>query len=136
MALKRSNPDESGGILTGEFVDSFFSDQERQGVGASELIKAGKTDSPDDQLLRTIFKNEEQAQAFASMLQRAERFHSKSAKAFCTYMMESLVSVNGLGRLQFLQGLTLNWDSNIAAKLMNTNADKKNVNSRPIGPGD
>lgn len=141
MAFKRTggNPDdESLGVLSPGFADDFFSEQERQGYGASELIKAGKTDSPDDQLVKTILKSDEQAHAFADILQRAERFHCKNAKTYATYLAEALVSVHGIGRLQFLQGLTLNYDTNAAAKLMdnNKNNNKNGNNNRPIGPGD
>ena len=135
---KGGNPDdESIGVLSPGFADDFFSEQERQGYGASELIKAGKTDSPDDQLLRTILKSDEQAHAFSDILQRAERFHVKDAKIYMTYLAEALVSVHGIGRLQFLQGLTLNYDTGAAAKIMDNNKSNKNgSNNRPVGPGD
>ena len=139
MALKRSggNPDdESIGVLSSGFTEDFFSEQERQGYGATELIKAGKTDKPDELLPKTILKSDEQAQAYADILQRGKRFHVTDAETFITYLAEANVSVHGIGRLQFLQGLTLSYDPAATAKLMDNKNASKNKNERPIGAGD
>lgn len=133
-----NNDDKPLGVLSDDFTNSFFKQQENNGYGATELIKAGKTDRPDDQLLRTIFDSDTQARACASMLARARRFNVKPANEFCTFYMEAKVSVKGMSRQQYLQGLTMTYDYQSAQKLWDSGANKKKAdpNSRPIMPGD
>lgn len=136
MAFKRSggNPDDnSEGVLSPNWTDSFFTQQESGGYGASELIKAGKTDRPDDQLLRTDFDTQKQAQAMASLLARARRFKVEPANEFCTFYMEARTSVGGKSRQQFLQAVTMTYDYQLANQKQ---SQPKNDNTRPIQAGD
>ena len=133
------SPDEDAiGVLSSSWADDFFQQNEQQSYGASVLIEAGKTDRPDDQLLRTIFDNDAQARAFAQVLARARRFHVTAANEFCTFYMEARTSVKGMGRLQYLQAFTGSYDREAAARLWDSSKKKnsENSNTRPIGPGD
>lgn len=143
MAYKKkgtgTNPDDdSYGILNSGYMDDFFTQEENQSYGATELIKAGKTERPDDQLLRTIFDSQAQARACASALARARKYKVTAANEYITFYLEGRVSVKGVGRQQYLQGITGRYDDNLAIKLWDTgksNKDRSN-SSRGILPGD
>lgn len=142
MAYKKkgtgTNPDDdSYGILSAGYMEDFFTQEENQSYGASELIKAGKTERPDDQLLRTIFDSQAQARACASALARARKYKVTAANEYITFYLEGRVSVKGVGRQQYLQGITGTYDGQAAARLWETGkSQKKNDNTRGIMAGD
>lgn len=140
MGFKRSgkNPDDDAiGVVSPQWTDDLFAQQESGGYGASELIKAGKPERPDDQLSRTIFSSERQAFAFATLLAKARKYHVTPAIEQMTFSMEALTSVNGTARRQYLQAFTNTYDYYDSPRMQEKlkQAQKQN-NQRPIQAGD
>ena len=137
MPFKRSgsNPDDNAqGVVSDDYVNGLFSQQEQVSYGASELIKAGKPDRPDDQLSRTIFSNEKQAFAFAALLAKARKYKVTPAIEMMTFAMEALTSVQGTSRRQYLQGITSTYDFYDSQRMRDSKNNKQNT--RPIQAGD
>ena len=138
MAFKRSgtNPDDNAqGVVSDQWTNDLFTQQEQSSFGASELIKAGKPDRPDDQLSRTIFSNEKQAFAFSALLAKARKYKVTSAIEMMTFAMEALTSVQGTSRRQYLQGITSTYDWYDTPRNKDKN-NQKQANTRPIQAGD
>jgi len=91
------------GILGDGALDGMLKNANMPSIG-KDFVHPGKT--PEELLMRCIFKDEREANAAVIFLAKCEKFHLERKKKMLLNKLAASVSVNGISRKELLQVLS------------------------------